>query len=131
MLLEDTSRRKPSVGLTPLIDVVFILLIFFMLVVQFKRYQQVPLSVVETAELTPNYVADAWIVRVEGGGACLVREQTIACAEIGAVLPAELAKPVILNFADRARLGEIVAMQSALIALGHEVVLGIRLERGQ
>ena len=43
-MLLSPSRKKPSIGLTPLIDVVFILLIFFMLVMQFQQFQQNPIN---------------------------------------------------------------------------------------
>lgn len=39
MRLELASRRQVKVGLTPLIDVVFILLLFFMLTTQFSKRQ--------------------------------------------------------------------------------------------
>lgn len=43
MLLKTTSRSA-KIGLTPLIDVVFILLLFFMLTSQFVKWREVDLS---------------------------------------------------------------------------------------
>jgi len=37
-------RASPKLGLTPLIDVVFILLLFFMLASNFNRWQQMPVT---------------------------------------------------------------------------------------
>lgn len=45
MLLNiEQSRRKNMISLTPLIDVVFILLLFFMLSSTFSRWHQIPLQ---------------------------------------------------------------------------------------
>jgi biopolymer transport protein ExbD len=45
MHLEAPVKRNPGIGLTPLIDVVFILLVFFMLATRFSEWQQAPLQV--------------------------------------------------------------------------------------
>lgn len=44
MQLSDWQRRKSTIGLTPLIDVVFLLLIFFMLASTFLKFSAVPVS---------------------------------------------------------------------------------------
>lgn len=43
MRLERHARRKP-VGITSLIDVIFLLLLFFMLASSFSRYQALPVA---------------------------------------------------------------------------------------
>ena len=50
----DVPARKPArIGLTPLIDVVFILLVFFMLATRFIDLARQPLSVAVTGEQRP------------------------------------------------------------------------------
>ena len=49
--LENIVRKKPTIGLTPLIDVVFILLIFFMLVMNFQRYQIQDIHITSRSEI--------------------------------------------------------------------------------
>ena len=44
MQLEQSNRKRVALSLTPLIDVVFLLLIFFMLASTFSRYSSLPLS---------------------------------------------------------------------------------------
>lgn len=44
MILDDLDFRKPTIGLTPLIDVIFILIVFFMLVSSFEHVETVPLA---------------------------------------------------------------------------------------
>lgn len=46
MRLVETPPRRLRISLTPLIDVVFILLLFFMLSTQFSRHQAVELAIV-------------------------------------------------------------------------------------
>lgn len=53
-LLAKPRRRRPLIGLTPLIDVVFILLIFFMLASNFMRWRAIDLSApVRAAAVVP------------------------------------------------------------------------------
>lgn len=47
LLLRDVSRRRTLIRLTPLIDVVFILLIFFMLVSSFLEWQHLGIPLQE------------------------------------------------------------------------------------
>ncbi len=44
MLLNEPPRKKATIGLTPLIDVVFLLLIFFMLASTFLKFSALPVS---------------------------------------------------------------------------------------
>ncbi len=53
MRLDLPARKPASIGLTPLIDVVFILLVFFMLATRFIDLARQPLSVAVTAEQRP------------------------------------------------------------------------------
>ncbi|WP_421705096.1 ExbD/TolR family protein [Alloalcanivorax xenomutans] len=46
MYLEPERHRSPAISLTPLIDVVFILLVFFMLATRFGAWKDLPVSVV-------------------------------------------------------------------------------------
>lgn len=48
MLLKTPPRRRLTISLTPLIDVVFILLVFFMLVSQFAEWKQYELPTITT-----------------------------------------------------------------------------------
>lgn len=51
MKLKDTQTKRTFVNLTPLIDVVFILLIFFMLASNFSEWQFIELGIGETDEM--------------------------------------------------------------------------------
>ena len=51
MKLKDTQTKRTFVNLTPLIDVVFILLIFFMLASNFAEWQFIELGIGEADEM--------------------------------------------------------------------------------
>ena len=63
MLLELASqRRRKMISLTPLIDVVFILLLFFMLSSNFTRWHQINL---QSATSSESQTPDLRILRIE------------------------------------------------------------------
>ncbi|MDH3282469.1 MAG: biopolymer transporter ExbD [Gammaproteobacteria bacterium] len=63
----ERRRRRPIIGLTPLIDVVFILLIFFMLASSFLDWRAIPLEV-PRAGLEPSSEVPGILVRIARGG---------------------------------------------------------------
>ena len=56
------GKKRRGISLTPLIDVVFILLLFFMLSSNFMHWRQITLSSAEQSEQTPDKIE---VVRVE------------------------------------------------------------------
>ncbi len=63
MLLENTQpRRRNMISLTPLIDVVFILLLFFMLSSNFTRWHQINVQSVTSSE---SQTPELRIVQIE------------------------------------------------------------------
>ncbi|WP_242467680.1 ExbD/TolR family protein [Thiocapsa imhoffii] len=67
MRFENTHTRRRLVSLTPLIDVVFILLVFFMLASSLTPWQAVELEAPATASAgTP--LLGAWLVRIRADG---------------------------------------------------------------
>jgi biopolymer transport protein ExbD len=65
-LVSPPSRRRRLVSLTPLIDVVFILLLFFMLASQFHQWRA--LTVQATGTSGDAGAAPSMLVRVHGDG---------------------------------------------------------------
>jgi biopolymer transport protein ExbD len=63
MLLNlEQNRRKNMISLTPLIDVVFILLLFFMLSSTFSRWYQIPL---QTPASSNSQTADLTVLKIQ------------------------------------------------------------------
>ncbi|GGF01478.1 hypothetical protein GCM10007285_31330 [Stappia taiwanensis] len=105
MRLEEERARRPGVGLTSLIDVIFLLIVFFMLVSSFDRLQLLPLATGGSAESAPQ--AEPLILRLaaDGGFAGGAEDE----ARIAAAIAAE--RPIVL------RIGTGVAVQQGLDAL--------------
>jgi len=83
--LQRDRRLSGRIGLTPLIDVVFLLLVFFMLASTFLRFNYLPLasggqgaSAVELSETV--------IVRVQAGGTLDVNGTAVAPTDLPATL---------------------------------------------
>ena len=85
-----TGRGEAAVELTPLIDVVFLLLIFFMVSTTFKGEEESVLAVeLPEAEGAPVETVDAAIVvRVDADGAVAVDDVTLADGEVETVAEA-------------------------------------------
>ena len=68
--LSKPRRRRSLIGLTPLIDVVFILLIFFMLASRFLDWRAIDLNSAAGAALGPG-AQEALLVEITGDGVWL------------------------------------------------------------
>lgn len=80
-MLTSTARKKPSIGLTPLIDVVFILLIFFMLVMQFQQFQQNSV-VLKKSDRQGRQQPNTETVTVLPDSQCLYQAQVLTCHDV-------------------------------------------------
>lgn len=85
MKLPRESRVTARIGLTPLIDVVFLLLVFFMLASTFLRFNYLPLTSGGEGVAAPS-LGETVIVRVQRGGALDVNGQPVSLE----TLPAQL-----------------------------------------
>ncbi|TCK02676.1 ExbD/TolR family protein [Marinobacterium mangrovicola] len=97
MLLDVGTNRKPAkISLTPLIDVVFILLLFFMLTSSFMQWRQMDLPI-PTASDKPAEESEVITVRLlSNGGDVRIEDNTFNILANG--VPAELmgdAEPLI------------------------------------
>ena len=124
-LIDPVSPRKPMIGLTPLIDVVFILLIFFMLVVQFKVYQQVPLATSQASRAPVQQSADTTLMTVIGNGQCRLQKEDIDCESAVSSLSEPLNGPVYLSYETETSLGDIIAVHEDIMAAGFEVSIAL------
>ncbi|SIS70266.1 ExbD/TolR family protein [Phaeovulum vinaykumarii] len=110
------TRRRPD--LTPMIDVVFLLLVFFMLVARFGVERHVPL--VTGGAGAGEWTGPARLVDVAPGGALRLNGAAVAPADLPARLGALMAAPsdpVILR-AREATLQDLVAAMDLLTAAG-------------
>ena len=75
------APRKSLVNLTPLIDVVFILLIFFMLASNFVRWHYIELAVGEVAEIEINH-DDVSIITIKNNSIFLLNDAELPLDKI-------------------------------------------------
>jgi len=68
MRLSDAPRRRLPLSLTPLIDVVFLLLIFFMLASTFLRFSAIPVTGAQGGGEASG-LEELIIIKLEGGEA--------------------------------------------------------------
>lgn len=85
MKLPREARTTARIGLTPLIDVVFLLLVFFMLASTFLRFNYLPLTSGGEGVAAPS-LGETVIVRVQSGGALDVNGQPVSPADLPARL---------------------------------------------
>ncbi len=81
MRLAETRSKRPVISLTPLIDVVFILLLFFMLSTQFTEQKAMTLSVPTDNGLPAPDDDSALILRLSVRGDVLVANDDIVKLE--------------------------------------------------
>lgn len=74
--------RRPLISLTPLIDVVFILLVFFMLASSFSSEHVIEMLTPVTAESTGEGEAGAALVRVKPDGAVDLNGEPVPRSEL-------------------------------------------------
>lgn len=86
-----TLRKKSLVNLTPLIDVVFILLIFFMLASNFMRWDILELSITESAEVEVNPQSLS-VITVLSDSSYLLNKQQMPVEKIITILRSKIDK---------------------------------------
>lgn len=90
MWYDRAARRRRKIGLTPLIDVVFQLLIFFMLASSFSQLRTISFASQESREAAGGDESGV-IVRVRGGGALEVGSRSVERDDLRAVLRESIA----------------------------------------
>ena len=118
----DLPARKPtSIGLTPLIDVVFILLLFFMLATRFIDLARQPLSVAVTGEPRPAneqvlfiHVLDESLIELNG--------ERLTLEQASVRLATQAPQPVYVDSDGEASLQAVLRVTDLLQASGQTEV---------
>lgn len=104
MRLQDEEREEPEINLTSLIDVVFLLLIFFMVSTTFDRQSLLRLDLPEAATAESESVPDLIEILITDGGQVFVAEELVVelnRSSLQAALAAQLAQrpdaPVVVR----------------------------------
>ncbi len=110
MKLPEEPRMVTSIGLTPLIDVVFLLLVFFMLASTFLKFNYLPLTAAGEGAGAPS-MSETVIVRVRAEGALDVNGEPVSVAELAGTLDAWAergAERAVLRVVTGAETGDLV-----------------------
>lgn len=123
MRLELPARARASVALTPLIDVVFILLLFFMLTTQFDRQQALPMKVPASDGSLAVQSLDTLLIELAADGTVSLSGDTGVSASAIAEHPAirqaiNMTLPVSIVADDTVQLQTFTQMVDTLSAIG-------------
>lgn len=115
MRLVNPKNKRAIVNLTPLIDVVFILLIFFMLASSFAEWQFIELAVGEADEMRMDSLSTS-VIKIKPNGVYELNDKQMEVNEIIALVKQRCLNnsehPVVIQPYDG------VALQSLVTLLG-------------
>ncbi len=95
MNFAGSSRRERRllVEITPMIDVVFLLIIFFMMTAQFARQSRVDLELPkEAGEQDPSAADDGLVINILASGEIIVGQRTVDLDELEVFVKQEIAR---------------------------------------
>lgn len=91
MRLNENRKKRSPLSLTPLIDVVFLLLIFFMLASTFLRFSAMPISGARGGGSSAN-LQEIVLIQVQGADALSINGAMVDVAGMGARIDELIAK---------------------------------------
>ncbi len=125
MKLRARHRPSPELNLTPLIDVVFLLLIFFMVSTTFDKEARIRVDLPEAATQDEPVQDDALEITVDASGRYFVNQREVVNTEtetlkraIDKVSGARRDLPVIINADARATHQAVIKVMDAASQLG-------------
>lgn len=122
--MREARARRPLVSLTPLIDVVFILLLFFMLASQFTAFRAAPVDAAMTGAAAPS-ASGALLVELRPEGlrfAGLAISERELSARVAALTAGNPARLVLLRPAPGVDMQRAVDSLAMLKAAGAQAV---------
>ncbi len=124
MEFEGLQRNRKIPSLTPLIDIVFLLLVFFMLTAHFVKDQSLDISLPEAESAKSLDKEEALKIVLDNSGHVLINKKHIAPSDLDKVIKAMLQgrtnKQVILHGDEISELGLTVKVMDAARKAGAE-----------
>ena len=125
MNLRPRRRRSTSVDITPLIDVVFLLLIFFMVSTTFEQETEIRIELPQATGEKPEHSPDELEITIDRKGTFYVNQLEVINTEID-TLKAAISKavkdqrdiPVIINADARTPHQAVITVMDAASQLG-------------
>jgi biopolymer transport protein ExbD len=123
--LRQTDQESPQVNLTPLIDVVFILLIFFMVSTTFQRESEIKIELPEASSEPVEEKKDVLEIVIDTEGHYFIDEQQVVNTELDTLKKAirkflgeETEMPVVIRADRRTPYESVVRAMDATSQLG-------------
>lgn len=82
MKLRPRRREDVELNITPLIDVVFLLLIFFMVSSTFEKQSQMKITLPEASEKVANEIPDSITVEIDTQGHVFVNKKSLVNSQL-------------------------------------------------
>ncbi|MEM7042763.1 MAG: biopolymer transporter ExbD [Pseudomonadota bacterium] len=121
-LAPSSGKKRALVSLTPLIDVVFILLVFFMLVSSFADWRTIDVTPPPAASGQSQGFTGAVLVEVHGDGQVRLSGETLALDQIAdrlkRLIDGAPDRRFIVKTSERVRLQDLVDVLDRLAAAG-------------
>lgn len=118
MHINEHTRRMPTVALTPLIDVVFILLVFFMLSTRFGLWQDLPVHVTSPTSTPVQAEDDQRLIRIQSDGHVQLDGETLSLEQLAQALQASPERTTRVSGADDAPIQAILRVVDILNEAG-------------
>ncbi len=127
MRLVETPSRRLRISLTPLIDVVFILLLFFMLSTQFSRQQVIELAIIPDSAAQSRSEQTFLRLHLSADGAISINERRVSTIDALSEHPDVLAAiaestPIHLDADDEVSLQRLIAASDSLNQAGATIL---------
>lgn len=100
MSLVERRRRQPGINIVPLVDVLTVLLFFFLVTMQFKRISALNITVPEIETAGKNEIREQIVIALDPEGGLFLNDREVSLAQLRTAM--ELAgeatpeKPVLL-----------------------------------
>jgi biopolymer transport protein ExbD len=125
MKLQRTTREEPDLNLTPLIDVVFLLLIFFMVSTTFEKESEITIELPEASGEASTQPQQTIEIAIDAKGRFFVNEKEVVNTQVGTLrntikaTAAGLKDPIMIISADKVSPhGAVIKAMDALRQLG-------------
>ena len=121
MRIDVPARKTTSISLTPLIDVVFILLVFFMLATRFIDLARQPLSVAVASEQR-DASEPVLVIHVIDAHTLTLNDETLTLEQARQRLASQPPQPVYVDSEGSASLQAVLHVTDLLQASGYREV---------
>lgn len=122
MQIERQQRRAHAVNLTPLIDVVFLLIVFFMLSTSFVVSESMELDVPSSASVTELPPVNSWVLRVRADGRIYSDDEDYSVRELDKEIRLRLSEnpdlPLIVLASDATDVQQLVTVLDVIYING-------------